>query len=261
MFSCLGREGFSANQAKGQEGLLDVLSHAGFEVLWRDNDSGCKGACDRVDYENVAKRNNPALCGSGECYDEILLEGLQKRLDRTTGDLVVVLHMHGSHGPGYHLRYPPAYEAFTPACKTLALEDCSREELVNAYDNTILYTDHVLARTIEVLQRNEARFDAAMLYASDHGESLGEKGLYLHGMPYWIAPDEQTHVPMIFWAAEGFRTRRRLDWTALGALREEPWSHDNLFHSVLGLLGVETSVYRPELDLFLSCVEAERSRP
>jgi len=252
MFSDLGRAGFSPARAKGQEGLLDVLAHAGFDVVWRDNDSGCKGTCDRVVYENMAKSTNPTLCASGECFDEILLDGLQDRLDRTSRDLVVVLHMHGSHGPGYHLRYPPEFEEFQPACRTLALEDCGREGLVNAYDNTIRYTDHVLARTIDLLERNADRFDAAMLYVSDHGESLGEKGLYLHGMPYWMAPDEQTRVPLIVWVAEGLRARRGLDWGALSARRAEPCSHDNLFHSVLGLLDVETSAYRPELDLFRS---------
>lgn len=254
MFSDLGREGFSASRAQSQEGLLDVLSHADFEVLWRDNNSGCKGVCNRVAYEDLSKSEDPSFCSTGECFDEILLEGLQDRLDRTSRDLVVVLHMHGSHGPGYHLRYPPSFETFAPACGTLALQDCARQELVNAYDNTIVYTDHVLARTIEILEHNEPRFDTAMLYVSDHGESLGEKGLYLHGMPYWIAPDEQTRVPWIVWTAEGFRARRGLDWHALASLRDRPWSHDNLFHSVLGLLGVETGVYRPELDLFRTCM-------
>jgi lipid A ethanolaminephosphotransferase len=250
MFSNLGRSNFTPRRAKEQEGLLDVLAHAGFEVLWRDNDSGCKGTCDRVEYENLAKSQDPELCSTGECFDEILLSGLQERLDRTTRDLVVVLHMHGSHGPGYHLRYPPAFERFTPTCRTLELGDCSHEELVNAYDNTILYTDHVLAETLALLKRNAARFDTGMIYVSDHGESLGEKGLYLHGMPYWMAPDEQTLVPMIVWTSEGLRRRRDLHWGALASRRTEPCSHDNLFHSVLGLLDVHTSAYRQELDLF-----------
>jgi lipid A ethanolaminephosphotransferase len=173
MFSNLGRKGFSSARAKSQENLLDVLAHAGLDVLWRENNSGCKGACERIPYEEMTRRLAPELCGPSGCYDEILLTGLQERLDRTAGDLVVVLHMHGSHGPGYHLRYPPEFETFTPACRTVALEDCSRAELVNAYDNTIVYSDHVLARTIELLRRNAQRFDAALLYVSDHGESLG----------------------------------------------------------------------------------------
>jgi len=254
MFSDLGREGFSPSRAAGRENLLDVLAHAGFEVLWRDNDAGCKGTCERVEFENLVRSTDPALCSTGECYDEILLAGLQERLDRTNRDLAIVLHMHGSHGPGYQLRYPPAFERFTPVCRTLELGDCSHEALVNAYDNTIVYTDHVLAQTIELLKRNAARFDSGLVYVSDHGESLGEDGLYLHGMPYWMAPDEQTHVPMIVWTSEGLRHRRGLDWAALSDCRNEPASHDNLFHSVLGLLDVRTSVYKPELDLFRGCV-------
>jgi lipid A ethanolaminephosphotransferase len=248
MFSNLGHGGSTEKRAKRQESLLDVLAHAGFGVVWRDNDSGCKGICDRVEYEDLAHEKDARLCPAGECFDEILLEGLQERLDRSNGDQVVVLHMHGSHGPGYHLRIPPEFAVFKPGCTSLELERCSHEELVNAYDNTIRYTDHVLAQAIELLRRNAARFDGAMIYVSDHGESLGEKGLYLHGMPEWMAPDEQTRVPMIVWVSPELRARRSLDWQEIAARREHPLSHDNLFHTVLGLLGVETEVYRPELD-------------
>jgi lipid A ethanolaminephosphotransferase len=254
MFSNLGRADFDADRAAHGEGLLDVFAHAGFAVLWRDNNTGCKGICDRVAGEDVTKRQPSAFCRADECYDEILLEGLQERLDRTNHDLVIVLHQLGSHGPAYYLRVPEPFKVFGPACASKQLEKCSREEIVNAYDNTILYTDHVLAKTIALLRRNANRFDAALLYVSDHGESLGENGgLYLHGLPYALAPIEQTHVPMLAWLSEGFRARFKIDQACLHAKRQAALSHDNLFHSMLGLLDIQTRVYQPERDLFAGC--------
>jgi len=230
-----------------------VLQHAGIAVRWRDNNSGCKGVCDRVPHEDLSNLQVPGLCSDGECYDEILLRGLQSQIDKLNGDAVIVLHMHGSHGPAYFKRYPPAFEFFKPVCNTIQLDHCARQSIVNAYDNTLRYTDHVLNQAIDLLRGNAARFDTAMLYVSDHGESLGENGLYLHGMPYALAPHEQVQVPMLLWLSEGMRGRPEIDIACLESRRREPVSHDNLFHSVLGLSKVQASVYRPERDLFRSC--------
>lgn len=253
MFLDAGRAGFDDTLVLRREGLLDVLQHAGVKVHWRDNNSGCKGVCDRVPYEDLSNLQVPALCRGGECYDEVLLHGLQAYLENLDGDAVIVLHMKGSHGPAYSRRYPTAYEVFTPACNTIQLDRCSRESIVNAYDNSLRYTDHVLSRTIELLRDNEQRFDTAMLYVSDHGESLGENGLYLHGIPYALAPREQVHVPMLLWLSEGLGKHRGIDTACLGTRLRAPLSHDNLFHSVLGLSGVRSAVYRPERDLFRPC--------
>jgi len=253
MFSNLGRAGYSDDKVAQRHNLLDVLKRAGIAVLWRDNNSGCKGVCDRVAQEDVSNLKDPALCRPDECYDEILLANLQKTLDRLDGDAVIVLHQKGSHGPAYYLRYPDKFGVFTPVCRTSQLEKCSRDEIVNAYDNTILYTDYVLDRTIDLLKRNTARFDATLIYMSDHGESLGENNLYLHGLPRMIAPAEQTHIPFVLWLSEGARAHRGLDRKCLEGHRNDVYSHDNLFHSVLGLMDVQTRVYRPELDLFRAC--------
>lgn len=253
MFLDVGRDRFEDTLALRREGLLDVLQRAGVTVQWRDNNSGCKGVCDRVPYEDLSNLKVPGLCRDGECYDEILLHGLQSRIDRLDGDAVIVLHMRGSHGPAYFKRYPPAFGYFTPVCNTVQLDHCLRQNIVNAYDNTLRYTDHVLSQTIDLLRSNAARFDTAMLYVSDHGESLGENGLYLHGIPYALAPDEQVHVPMLLWLSEGMRERPGIDTACLEARQREPVSHDYLFHSVLGLSNVRTSVYRPERDLFGPC--------
>jgi lipid A ethanolaminephosphotransferase len=256
VFSMLGREHYSDTQAYAQEGLLDVLRHAGFEVLWRDNNSGCKGACDRVAYEDlsVPEKGNQ-WCVADECYDERLLDRLPDIIHEARDDLVIVLHQKGSHGPAYHKRYPAAFQRFGPVCETNELEKCSRESIVAAYDNTILYTDHVLNKTIELLKASERRdpINTAMLYFSDHGESLGEHNLYLHGAPYMIAPAEQREVPLMLWLSEGYRDRYQIDQRCLAARTSQSFSHDNVFHSVLGMLNVNTALYNPRLDLVGPC--------
>jgi lipid A ethanolaminephosphotransferase len=164
-----------------------------------------------------------------------------------------VLHMLGNHGPAYYKRYPPEFRRFTPTCDTGELRKCSAAEIVNAFDNVLLYTDHVLAQTVQFLKQQSPRFDTAMLYLSDHGESLGEKGLYLHGVPYAIAPDVQLKVPMVWWLSEGFTTSMGLDRACLAAQTRKPVLHDHWFHSVLGLLQVQTSVYEPAFDISAAC--------
>lgn len=253
MFSNLGRDNYSDSKAKSQQGLLDVLHHAGLSVLWLDNNSGCKGTCDRVDYIAVDDTKSPFNCGTKECFDETLVKALSAKLDTLRHDTVIVLHQKGSHGPAYHLRYPENFATFTPVCQTNELQTCTREQLVNAYDNTIRYTDHVLASVIKVLKQHADRVDASMLYVSDHGESLGESNLYLHGTPYLFAPAEQTHIPMLVWMSAETRARSGVDWDCLKGERNKAFSHDNLFHSMLGVLDVETSVYQADKDLFHAC--------
>ena len=256
VFSNLGRDAYSADKANSQEGLLDVLKHAGFDVLWRDNNSGCKGACDRVAYEDVSvpKAGDP-FCGTEECYDERLLEGLREKIRTAARDLVIVLHQKGSHGPEYFKRYPAGFGKFGPVCRTNELEDCSRESIVAAYDNSILYTDLVLSKTIDLLRAAAAEdgVDTAMLYFSDHGESLGEHNMYLHGAPYIISPAEQRSVPMMMWLSEGFHDRFHIDNGCLAARTTQEFSHDNVFHTVLGMLNVSTAVYNPKLDVIHPC--------
>lgn len=256
VFSAFGREDYAESKARAQEGLLDVLSHAGFRVLWRDNNSGCKGVCERVGYEDlsVAVPGDPS-CDKEECRDERLLEGLPELIRKSDKDLVIVLHQKGSHGPAYAKRYPRAFARFTPECNSSEFERCSRESIEAAYDNTIVYTDYFLSKTIDLLRRSSEvdNVDTAMLYFSDHGESLGEKNMYLHGAPYMIAPREQTQVPMMLWMSDRYSERFRIDRTCLMARRSQPFSHDNIFHSVLGMLNVSTAVLNPKLDLFNAC--------
>jgi len=256
VFSVLGQEKYNDSKAHSQEGLLDVLSHAGLSVLWRNNNSGCKGVCDRVAYEDLSQPEpgNP-LCNAEECFDERLLENLPAIVRASKKDMVIVLHQKGSHGPSYWKRTPPGFQRFGPVCRTNELEKCSREEITAAYDNTILYTDYLLHRTIQMLQQmaDEDEVDTSMIYFSDHGESLGERNMYLHGAPYLIAPLEQRRVPMMLWLSPGFGQRFRIDQRCLAARADQQFSHDNVFHSVLGLLDIHTAVYNPKLDLFQAC--------
>ncbi|HJR29763.1 MAG TPA: phosphoethanolamine--lipid A transferase [Pseudomonas sp.] len=253
MFSNMGRKDYNASKAKSQEGLLDVLKHAGLEVIWRDNQSGCKGTCDRVTVDDVSNLKDPVLCANSECRDEILLQGLQHFIDTLDKDTVLVLHQMGSHGPEYFKRYPKEYEHFTPVCESNALNNCSRESIVNGYDNTLVYTDHVLSTLIDLLRSNQDKVDTAMLYLSDHGESLGEYNLFLHGTPYMLAPEQQKHVAMLAWFSDSYQKSFSVDTHCLQLSREKPLSQDNLFHSMLGLLEVNSQVYNPELDMFAGC--------
>ncbi len=248
MFSNLTRAEYSEKKAARTENVLDVLGHAGTEILWRDNNSDSKGVALRVRYEDFRLPENNPVCADGECRDEGMLSGLEKYLaERRDKDVLLVLHQMGNHGPAYYKRYPESFAAFKPACGTNQLEKCSNDEIVNVYDNALRYTDYFLAKVIAFLKRNEEDCETAMFYVADHGESLGENGLYLHGIPYSIAPEAQTHVGSLIWF--GAKTSRRLNLAAVKAEKDAAFSHDNLFHTLLGLFEVRTAVYRPELDM------------
>jgi lipid A ethanolaminephosphotransferase len=257
MFSHLDKAAFE-KRGNNFESLVDVLDHAGLAVLWIDNQSGCKGLCDRVPNTNTSGLKTPALCAGGECHDEVMLQELDKRLaelpaERRARGTVVFMHQMGSHGPAYHKRVPPAFKRFMPECASNALQECERQQVVNAYDNTIAYTDHFLAETMAWLKKQSG--PAAMVYVADHGESLGENNLYLHGLPYAIAPDVQKRVPWITWTSPSFAAQRGLEKSCLQGKQDMALSHDHYFHSVMGMAGVRSSEYRPELDIYASCMK------
>jgi lipid A ethanolaminephosphotransferase len=253
MFAPVGRRNYDETRIRSSESLLHVLARAGADVLWLDNQAGCKGVCEGLPTRAARDGAPAALCRDGHCLDEALLAGLGAYLDQTRGTRVLVLHTLGNHGPSYFRRYPPAFERFTPVCKFDDLARCALPDIANAYDNALLYTDHVLARLIDALARRADRLDSAMLFVSDHGESLGEKGLFLHGMPYRLAPEEQLKVPMVLWQTAGFASRAGVDETCLRKHATQPASHDHLFHTVLGLLDVRTALYERAWDLGAAC--------
>jgi lipid A ethanolaminephosphotransferase len=242
MFSLAGSRGEDVRR----ENLLDVMQRAGVHVLWRDNNSDSKGVALRIPYENFQSSDLNPVCDT-ECRDVGMLAGLQEIIDaRPKGDILIVLHQMGNHGPAYYKRYPAEFETFKPACRNNDLSQCSQQEIVNAYDNALRYTDHFLAQAISLLKRNDKKFETALFYVSDHGESLGESGIFLHGMPKAIAPNAQLHVPAILWFGENFD---EIDRAALAKKRSLPFTHDNLFHTLLGFMEIETGIYRPEMDI------------
>lgn len=290
MFSDLDRAAYDDAEAKHRENLLDVLMRGGYDVLWIDNNTGSKGLAARAKELSAAEGADPSRCNADGCHDEVLVDRLETVLPTIRRDTVIVVHLLGSHGPAYHARYPAAFAVFQPECRTNELQTCSDAQLRNTYDNSVLYTTHVLAEIvsqlgepsalvnrlpIEVLRCRarrghggtgtcpepqasalpaaDAGIDAAMLFVSDHGESLGENGLYLHGAPYAIAPDEQTHVPMLLWTSDRFASRRGLDLDCVRRGADRPLSHDHFFHSVLALADVRTRAQKPALDLFAGC--------
>jgi len=258
MFSAYGREDYSRRRIRGSESLLHVLDRAGIDVLWRDNQGGCKGTCDGLPFQSFRDGAGMMTCPAGACPDSILLAGLEGVLAASRRDLVIVLHPLGNHGPAYYLRYPERLRRFLPDCRSADLGDCTREEIANAYDNALLATDELLDATVDLLKRQPG-LDTALLYVSDHGESLGENGLYLHGLPYPIAPAEQLKVPMVAWLSDGFAKSRGIDGACLRARATRPTQHDHLFHSVLGLMQVRTRAYRDALDVFAACTRPEEA--
>lgn len=255
LFSPFGRTDYDEQRIRGSEGVLHVLRRAGIDVRWYDNQSGCKGVCEApgVTYVKLDAGYAPERCEHDDCFDEILVDRLRADLGAIERDTVIVLHTLGNHGPAYYRRYPESFRRFMPDCQTAELRHCSREQIVNSFDNAILYTDHVLAEMIHALDAATDRLDVAMLYLSDHGESLGEAGLYLHGIPYPIAPRYQTHVPMIYWQSADFAAATGIDASCLRARSGAPYSHDNLFDSLIGVMDVTTLAYRPGRDLFRPC--------
>jgi lipid A ethanolaminephosphotransferase len=255
MFSPLSQADYSRDAFLGQENLLDVLARAGFAVEWFDNNTGDQKIATRTGWSQVDATLDPEACAV-ECTDEVFLPLIEKTLATITQDTVLVLHRIGNHGPAYHLRYPRARAGFTPDCQSAEFSRCTTDEIVNAYDNAILQTDYVLSETIDQLAGSDKAL-TAMLYVSDHGESLGEGGLYLHAAPMFMAPETQTRVPMVLWLSSGFQETMALDPACLGDKATQPTSHDMLFHSVLGLLDVTTTAREEALDVTQGCHNVE----
>ncbi|EPR4200878.1 phosphoethanolamine transferase [Campylobacter coli] len=231
MFSISKRENYSSSEF--QENAMDVLYKTGVDAAWFDNNSGgCKGVCDRLAYKQKLSSD----------LDENLLAPFKEKLNHLSDQNIIVLHLQGSHGPTYYKRYPSEFKKFTPTCDTNELSKCDSEALINTYDNTLLYTDYLLSEIIKLL-KEQKDYESSLFYLSDHGESLGENGIYLHGMPYAIAPSYQTHIPAIFWSNDENLMNLAKEHKGLKL------SQDNLFSTLLGYFDVKTSVYEPEYDL------------
>ncbi|RDL29544.1 phosphoethanolamine transferase EptA [Photobacterium damselae] len=254
MFSDMTRATYKPTTVRHQDSVMDVLNHAGINLLWKDNDGGCKGVCDRIKHIEMTAKIDPSLCHNDSCYDQILLNKLQQFIDEQKQDTLIVIHLIGSHGPTYDDRYPAKFKHFTPTCDTSDLQNCTREQVTNTYDNSILYTDHILSQVVDILKADDKHANTAMVYMADHGESLGEDGIYLHGLPYSIAPKEQTTVPLILWLSPSYEKSQKINRQCL--IKESNQggiTQDNLFHTLLGMMDVKTKIYQPKLDIFNQC--------
>ena len=254
MFSRLHKENYNKREATAQQNAVDLIHLAGADVLWISNNNGsCKGVCTRVKTQKIDTNKVNPLCDGEYCYDEALLKPLSAKLSKLTHEnTLIVLHMIGSHGPTYFKRYPKDKRIFTPDCQRSDIQNCSEEQLVNTYDNTIAYTDFVLSKIISKLSQlaDKENIETSLLYISDHGESLGESGVYLHGLPYAFAPKEQTHIPMIYWTDP---MQADFDLGCLNSLAKSPITHDNVFDTLLSIMSVRTKVYDIEKDPFIQC--------
>lgn len=238
MFSNLTRQKFNIDKANHQSNLLDILQMAGVKISWIDNDTGCKGVCKRIkDYNLNLKRDT----------DEWSLKEAKKIIDnlKEFNNELIVVHIVGSHGPTYYKRYPKEFDKFKPTCDTSELEKCTKEEITNTYDNTILFTDYIVEELRkDILKFQKDNIDLGVIYLSDHGESLGEGGIYLHGIPYSIAPIYQKKVPFMIWVNDKTKMDR------LKKIRNDEFSHDNFFHTILSFFNIKSSVYDKNLDIF-----------
>jgi len=217
--------------------LPNYLYRNGFEVIWRSTNWGEP----TVRIKNYLKKDEliKSYNQEGFEYDEILLHGLKDEiLNSENNKILIVLHTSTSHGPAYYKKYPPEFNQFTPVCKSVELAKCTQQELINAYDNTILYTDHILAALIEELKQVQ-EYNTSMIFISDHGESLGEKNLYMHGIPLSIAPKEQYEIPFIVWASDD----------TLEFKESKMLSQHHVFHTVLDLLKIDSPVYDENMSI------------
>ena len=217
--------------------LPNYLYRSGVDVEWRSNNWGEPPVHIEKYYETEdIKCTCTEYCG----YDSALLPGLAETLSKSGKDKVlIILHTNTSHGPEYNKKYPSKFEVFTPVCTSVELSHCSEQELINAYDNTIIYTDYLLNNIIEQL-KTVADYETCMLYVSDHGESLGENGLYMHGVPMALSPKEQYEIPFVVWTSSADRKIKEL------SLVDQYY----VFHSVLKFLDVESSVYKEDKNIF-----------
>lgn len=243
MFSYANRENYDYNTADYNENVLDTLNKQGVKVVWRDNNSSSKGVANRVTFEDFKTPDVNPNCDE-ECRDIGMLDGFDTLVKSDTGvtadgsakDTLILLHQMGNHGPAYYKRYPKEFEEYKPVCMTNELAKCDDQSVINAYDNAIRYTDYFLNNVINTLKKYEQDYDVVMVYISDHGESLGENNIYLHGMPYAIAPDAQKQVPVIIWSP----TSNNIDKSSLISTINQPVSHDFITPTLLNFFGITT---------------------
>lgn len=245
MFSSLPREKFIIEKAKYRQNLLDILQRSGVDIFWFEkNDHDCKGVCEQIDTLKT-KIFSPSPFEKFSRFDDDIFAMAKDKIKTFDSNAMVVLHIRGSHGPDYARTYPREFEKFTPVCNK-ALEDCTYEERLNAYDNSLLYSDFLISDMISYLKNIKNFDEISLFFISDHGENLGENGFFMHGAAYDTAPIEQTKIVSMFYFSDDKRAQKFRD------VKDKSFSHDNVFHTVLGYFGIFSLVYDENLDIFMS---------
>ncbi len=218
--------------------LPNYLYRTGVDVVWRTNNWGEPPV--HIEKYYKIKDIKERYPESDERYDKILLEGLEHDIaSNNKAKQLIVLHTNTSHGPTYFKKYPAEFEVFKPVCTTVEMSKSNREELINAYDNTIVYTDYLIHTVIEKL-RGLKNIRSCVVYISDHGESLGENNLYMHGVPMIMAPAEQIEIPFIVWSSD----------PTLQVKEFEEVGQYHIFHSILHFLSIESPIFDEEKNIF-----------
>ena len=218
--------------------LPNYLQRAGVDVSWRTSNWGEPPVHTEKYYRMQDLKEMYPEADSR--YDGLLLAGLEEELKNSQADKIfVVIHGYTNHGPAYNTNYPPEFEVFTPVCNTVEMAKTSSEELNNAYDNSLVYTDYLMHSVIEMVKNLPDR-RGCVLFVSDHGESLGENNLYMHGVPYSMAPREQLEIPFVVWT----------DAQNLKVKPLEKVGQHHVFHSVLRFFGIESPAFDEEKCIF-----------
>ena len=255
MFSQQGRHDYDKERSYTQDNVMDILQRAGVSLLWKENDGGDKEVAKRIPKIEIDTSHKNQFCNGSTCLDMSLLQNLDSEVSSMKGkEKLVVMHIMGSHGPTYYLRYPKDQQKFLPDCQSSEIENCSIDQIVNTYDNTIVYTDYVISQAIDKLKALSDQYNTALFYISDHGESLGENGVYLHGVPYAVAPAFQTTVPLILWMSDGFKKSKKINEQCLkNEAKRGGFSQDYVFSTLLGIMDVKTDAYNKNLDIYHPC--------
>lgn len=219
--------------------LPNYLQRNGVDVIWRTNNWGHPPLHLTKNYGKGDLKKRFPEADSG--YDGILFHGLKEDIMASDSTKIFVgIHTYTSHGPEYYSNVPKEHKKFLPECRTVELSNASSSELINAYDNTILYTDYLVHSVIETLKNDFPDRRSCVIFISDHGESLGEGGYYMHGLPKSIAPSCQLKIPFIVWTSDD--TIKIKDMNSAG--------HYNIYHSVLNFLGMESPIYDETRNIF-----------
>jgi len=253
MFSTYPKKSYKRDFKRRYENVAELIKRVGYDVTWIENNSGCKGLCNQFEKLRINESNSPTFKRDTGFYDEALVDNLAARIRSKSTDQVIFLHTMGSHGPAYYKRVPDDLKFIQPACESDDFSNCTDEEITNAYNNSVLYTKHVIGRGIDELEKISEEYNTLLIYLSDHGESTGGNGYYLHGLPYFMAPDVQKHIPALIWMSDTFITSHKIDFDCMLDKKDEPFSHDYFSHTLINILDIETIVYNKDLNLLDQC--------